>query len=117
MGNVPVIMDNLLQDGTTEPAIVITTNTAYLGAANQGYPNLRNSAFPSSRATTTSRPPAQNRACAGLSAGASITVGLINYDPPRFGYYGVWSFNAGITPTLRTSAGPTSSSAAARGTS
>ena len=31
MGNVPVIMDNLLDDGTTEPAVVITTNTNYLG--------------------------------------------------------------------------------------
>ena len=46
MGDVPVIMDNLIQDGTTEPAVVITTNTNYLGAANQGYPNLRNVVIP-----------------------------------------------------------------------
>src|SRR4051812_27108366 len=46
MGDVPVIMDNLIQDGTTEPAVVITTNLNYMGAANQGYPNLRNVVIP-----------------------------------------------------------------------
>ena len=46
IGSVPVIMDNLLQDGLTQPAIVVTTNTNYLGAANQGYPNLRNIVLP-----------------------------------------------------------------------
>ncbi len=41
MGDVPVIMDNLLQDGLTEPAVVVTTNTNYLGSSAQGYLNLR----------------------------------------------------------------------------
>ena len=46
MGDVPVIMDNLLADGLAEPAVIITPNSAYLGAANQGYPNLRNLVIP-----------------------------------------------------------------------
>ncbi len=33
MGDVPVIMDNLIQDGTTEPAVVVTTNTELPRAA------------------------------------------------------------------------------------
>src|SRR5690606_37088524 len=43
------------------------------------------------------------RALAGLSTGASITTAIINNNPLRFGYYGVWSFGAGInrnTPNL-----------------
>src|SRR5690606_17222880 len=46
IGSVPVIMDNLLDDGDAEPAVIITTATNYLGASNQGYPNLRNIVIP-----------------------------------------------------------------------
>ncbi len=31
--------------------------------------------------------------------GASITSGIINNNPLRFGYYGIWSFNAGVNRT------------------
>ena len=99
IGSVPIIMDNLLQDGTTEPAVIVTTNSAYLGAANQGYPNITNFIVPfveSNYNVSTNR---LDRAWAGLSMGASITSGIINNNPLRFGYYGVWSFNAGITRT------------------
>jgi len=46
IGSAPVIMDNLLHDGLTEPAVMITTNTTYLGAANQGHPVLRDVVIP-----------------------------------------------------------------------
>jgi hypothetical protein len=96
MGNVPVIMDNLLQDGLTEPAVVITTNTNYLGAANQGYPNLRNIVIPFVESNYHVSTQAEDRAFAGLSAGAAVTSNLINFDATKFGYYGVWSGGVGV---------------------
>ena len=78
MGNVPVIMDNLLQDGTTEPAVVITTNTNYLGPvgnqAVQGdaYPNLRNVVIPFVETNYNVSTDAIDRAFAGLSAGSFV---------------------------------------------
>jgi hypothetical protein len=91
MGDVPVIMDNLLQDGTTEPAVVITTNTNYLGAANQGYPNLRNIVIPFVEANYNVSTEAIDRAFAGLSAGSFVTQNIMRFDTLRFGYYGPWS--------------------------
>jgi hypothetical protein len=37
-----------------------------------------------------------DRAFAGLSMGASMTISIINNNPLRFGYYGVYSFGANI---------------------
>jgi hypothetical protein len=99
MGDVPVIMDNLLQDGTTEPAVVITTNTNYLGAANQGYPNLRNVVIPFVESNYNVSTDAIDRAFAGLSAGAGVTSNLINFDATKFGYYGPWSGGVGARAT------------------
>ena len=99
IGSVPIIMDNLLQDGTTEPAVIITTNSNYLGAGNQGYPNITNLIIPFVESHYNVSTDRLDRAWAGLSMGASITSGIINNNPLRFGYYGVWSFNAGITRT------------------
>ena len=94
IGSVPVIMDNLLQDGLTEPAVVVTTNSNYMGGAP--YNNLTNIIVPfveSHYNVSTNR---MDRAFAGLSAGASMTIGIINNNPLRFGYYGVYSFGAAI---------------------
>jgi hypothetical protein len=99
IGSVPIIMDNLLQDGTTEPAVIISTNSNYLGAANQGYPNITNLIIPFVEANYNVSTDRLDRAWAGLSMGASITTGIINNNAARFGYYGVWSFNAGISRT------------------
>ena len=99
MGDVPVIMDNLLQDGTTEPAVVITTNTNYLGAAAPGYPNLRNIVIPFVESNYNVSTDAMDRAFAGLSAGAAVTQNLINFDATKFGYYGAWSGGVGVRNT------------------
>ena len=95
MGNVPVIMDNLLQDGTTEPAVVITTNTNYLGpVGNQAVqgdaiPNLRNVVIPFVEAnynvSTARRSIAPSLVC---RRAASSTQNLIRDDADLFGYYG-----------------------------
>jgi hypothetical protein len=96
MGNVPVIMDNLLDDGTTEPAVVITTNTNYLGASNQGYPNLRNVVIPFVEANYNVSTEAIDRAFAGLSAGSAVTQNIMRFDTLRFAYYGPWSGGASV---------------------
>lgn len=109
MGNVPVIMDNLLDDGTTEPAVVITTNTNSLGpVGNQAvlgdaYPNLRNVVIPFVEANYNVSTTAIDRAFAGLSAGSFVTQNLIRDDADQFGYYGPWSGGASVpasTPDL-----------------
>jgi hypothetical protein len=91
MGDVPVIMDNLIQDGLTEPAIVVTTATNYLGAAASGYPNLRDIVLPFVESSYNVSTHPTDRAFAGLSAGGFVTMNLINYDPTLIGYYGPWS--------------------------
>ena len=96
IGDVPVIMDNLLDDGATEPAVVITTNTNYLGASNQGYPNLRNIVLPFVESNYNVSTHPTDRAFAGLSAGGIVTRNLINHDPTAFGYYGPWSGGVGV---------------------
>jgi len=99
MGDVPVIMDNLIQDGSTEPAVVITTNTNYLGSSAQGYPNLRNIVIPFVESNYNVSTAAIDRAFAGLSAGSSVTQGLIRFDATKFGYYGPWSGGASVPAT------------------
>ncbi|WP_200826252.1 alpha/beta hydrolase [Microbacterium timonense] len=106
MGDVPVIMDNLIQDGDTEPAVVITTNTNYLGAANQGYPNLRNVVIPFVESSYNVSSRAIDRAFAGLSAGSAVTQNLINFDADEFGYYGPWSGGASVRATTPNLAAP-----------
>ncbi|HEX5087942.1 MAG TPA: hypothetical protein VFV89_09040 [Nocardioides sp.] len=99
MGDVPVIMDNLIQDGLTEPAVVITPNSNYLGSAAQGYPNLRNVVIPFVESNYNVSTRAIDRAFAGLSLGSSITQGIINFDATEFGYYGPWSGGASVRAT------------------
>ncbi|MCR2820049.1 alpha/beta hydrolase-fold protein [Lederbergia panacisoli] len=91
IGSVPNIMDNLLADGLTEPAIVVTTDSTYLGNAQQGYPNLFNIILPFIEDTYNVSENAADRSFAGLSMGGAITANIINYDATKFGYYGVWS--------------------------
>jgi hypothetical protein len=103
MGDVPVIMDNLLDDGLTEPAIVVTTATNYLGSAAAGYPHLRDIVLPFVESTYNVSTQPRDRAFAGLSAGGVVTSNLINHDPTLFGYYGPWSGGVRVnnaTPNL-----------------
>ena len=94
IGSVPHIMDNLLQDGLTEPAIVVTTNSGYLGASP--YNNLENIIIPFIESNYNVSTDRMDRAFAGLSMGAFMTTNIINNNPLRFGYYGVYSFGANI---------------------
>jgi len=101
IGSVPIIMDNLLHDGLTEPAVVVTTNSQYLGGNASS--NLESIIIPFVQNNYNVSTDRMDRAFAGLSMGASITTAIINNNPLRFGYYGVWSFLAGVnrnTPNL-----------------
>lgn len=101
IGSVPIIMDNLLQDGTTEPAVIVTTNSQYLGGNASS--NLTTTIVPFVENNYNVSTDRMDRAFAGLSMGASITTAIINNNPLRFGYYGIWSFRAGVnvnTPNL-----------------
>lgn len=103
IGSVPVIMDNLIQDGLTEPAIVVTTNSQYLGSAAAGYPNLRDIILPFVEMHYNVSTHPTDRAFAGLSLGGFITSNIINFDPTQFGYYGPWSGGVSVnnnTPNL-----------------
>lgn len=98
IGSVPNIMDNLLAEGLTEPAIVVTTDSTYLGSSGQGYPNLTNIIIPFIEDTYNVSTNAADRSFAGLSMGGGITISLINYDATQFGYFGIFSGGAGINP-------------------
>lgn len=91
IGSVPNIMDNLLAEGLTEPAIVVTTDSTYLGSSQEGYPNLYNIILPFIEDNYNVSKDAFDRSFAGLSMGGMITGNIINYDATKFGYYGVWS--------------------------
>lgn len=99
MGDVPVIMDNLIQDGATEPAVVVTTYTAYLGSSGSGYPNLRNVILPFVESHYNVSTQASQRAFAGLSMGSGVTQTLINFDADAFGYYGAFSGGVSVRNT------------------
>ncbi|WNB87271.1 hypothetical protein [Cellulomonas sp. ATA003] len=99
IGSVPVIMDNLVQDGLTEPAVVITTATNYLGDPASGYPILREIVLPFVEGTYNVSTHPLDRAFAGLSAGSFVTSNIVNHDPTLFGFYGPWSGGVRIDNT------------------
>ncbi len=102
IGSVPVIMDNLLQDGLTEPAVVVSTDSTYMG--NSPYNNLENIIIPFVESQYNVSKNRMDRAFAGLSMGGSMTTNIINNNPLRFGYYGIFSLGASVnknTPNLK----------------
>jgi enterochelin esterase-like enzyme len=94
IGSVPHMMDNLIADGKTEPAIVIsvmatmTEQSGYLGVGYVNLPKIIN--FIESNYNAASG--AENRSYSGLSSGARVTAGIIGSEfVGLFNYYGVWS--------------------------
>ncbi len=97
IGDAPVLMDNLIEDGLTEPAVIVTTDQNYLGGSP--YTILESTIIPFVQNNYNVSTDRMDRAFAGLSAGGSTTVNIINNNPLRFGYYGVFSW----TPSINTS--------------
>ena len=115
MGDVPVIMDNLLQDGLTEPAIVITTNTNYLGSSRtRGTPTCATSCIPfvesNYNVSTQREGPGVRRSVGGR--------GVVTVQPHQLRRHevrvlrGVERWRSASATPRRTSACPTSSSVA-----
>ena len=101
IGDAPVLMDNLIQDGLTEPAVIITTDQTYLGASP--YNILTTTIVPYVESHYNVSTDRLDRAFAGLSAGAATTLNILNNDPLRFGYYAPWDGGTNInlnTPNL-----------------
>lgn len=91
IGSVPIIMDNLIADGQTEPAVIVTTNSQYMGSSPYTT-NLDGVIIPFVQSHYNVSTNRLDRAFAGLSMGASMTINIINNNPLRFGYYGVFSW-------------------------
>ena len=91
IGSVQNIMDNLAAEGLTEPAVIVTPGSQYLGSAAQGYPNLFNIVIPFIEENYNVSKEVADRAFAGLSMGSMLAQGIINYDASTFGYFGPWS--------------------------
>jgi enterochelin esterase-like enzyme len=102
IGSVPNIMDNLIAKGLTEPAIVVTTDSTYLGSSWMGnFPNLYSIIIPFIENTYNVSKNAADRSFAGLSMGGMITTSIINNDATKFGYYGVFSGGMGVRDTTQ----------------
>jgi enterochelin esterase-like enzyme len=88
IGSVPHIMDNLIADGLTEPAIVVTPTSNFLGEGYNNVPKI----IDFIEANYNVAAGAENRSFAGLSGGARTTAGIIASEHvDLFDYYGVWS--------------------------
>ena len=97
IGSVQNIMDNLLAEGLTEPAIIVTPSSAYFGT---NYVNLFDTILPYVESHYNVSSYAFDRSFAGLSAGASTTAGIIKTNSSKFGYYGIFS-GMGCPATVR----------------
>ncbi|WP_040196796.1 alpha/beta hydrolase-fold protein [Candidatus Soleaferrea massiliensis] len=91
-GCVPNIMDNLVAEGKTEPAIVVTMN-------NQDYDwdfadiirNVMDNILPFVEENYNASSSPSDRAFAGLSMGGMTTAALYYAHPTAFDYFGIWS--------------------------
>jgi enterochelin esterase-like enzyme len=99
------IMDSLINSGTMQPTVVVSTDfngqPAIDGSVEEFYVrDLFNNVFPlmESRYNVSSR--ANDRAFGGLSAGGARTGRLLFQYPTTFGYYASWSSTAAFGPGI-----------------
>ena len=105
IGDAPVLMDNLVQDGLTEPAVMVSTDSTYMGSSP--YTILESTIIPFVQNHYNVSTDRLDRAFVGLSLGGSMTVNIINNNPLRFGYYGVFDWTPSInTATANLATGP-----------
>ena len=93
------IIDNLINAGKMQPAVVVATNFNGLPNGNAGYQTdvlTRVIPFIESRYNVSHN--ASERAFAGLSAGGSRANQLIFNATTSFGYYATWSIGTGGAP-------------------
>jgi len=106
-GDLRNIMDNLIDDGQIEPAVVVMTNfngfatNCQQGSWESAYDDdLINHVIPYVQAHYRVSAKAADRAFAGLSCGGDLAGTLLANDTGEFGYYGLFSPGANALPTL-----------------
>ena len=105
IGSAPNIMDNLIAEGRTEPAVVVSlpNNNNSIGSQNDSYSALFNTVLPFVEENYNVSSDYADRACAGLSMGSRFTRAVMEFNPLSFGYYGLFSCSETInvnTPNL-----------------
>ena len=105
IGSVQEILDNLIAEGRTEPAVLIspTTNNNMMGGTGDAYANLFNVLIPYVEEKFNVSTDKMDRAIGGLSMGSMNTQNIINADTEaeKFGYYGPWSGGVSVQTTAK----------------
>ena len=98
IGSVQKIMDNLVAEGKTEPAVIVsvTSNNGFLGTNGS---NVDQYVLPFIEEHYNVSTDPMDRAWAGLSMGSSNTQGMINAKADRFGWYGCFSLGNSVNTT------------------
>ena len=92
IGAIPNIMDNLVAEGLTEPAVVVTMNNTYYGWDKDSIQkNILECIIPFVEANYSVSKNANDRAFCGLSAGSQVTNDLAMTSANQFGYFGSFS--------------------------
>lgn len=92
IGAVPNIMDNLIAEGLTDEAIVVTMDNSYFGwDYDQVLPNVVDYIIPYIEAHFSVSKEATDRAFCGLSMGSMTTNSMAAAYPEEFGYFGAFS--------------------------
>ena len=92
IGSAGNIMDNLIAEGLTDDAIVVTMNNDVLGFnGDKPVENLVNCIIPYIEENYSVSKNKDNRAICGLSAGGTFSCNTLIKYTDMFGYYGIWS--------------------------
>ena len=99
------IIDNLINSGKMQPAVVVATDFNGLPAVNgveeDGYPpDFLNNVVPFVESKYNVSHLANDRAFGGLSAGGGRGGSLLFKYPTTVGYYGIWSSTAAFGPAI-----------------
>lgn len=101
IGAIPHIMDNLIAEGLTEEAIVVTMDNSYFGwDYDKIVPNVIEHIIPYIEEHYSVSTKANDRAFSGLSMGSMTTNTMMREVPNEFGYFGAFSGgNQDLDPT------------------
>ena len=101
IGAIPHIMDNLIADGLTDEAIVVTMDNSYFGwDYDKIVPNVIEHIIPYIEGHYAVSTKANDRAFSGLSMGSMTTNTMMKEVPNEFGYFGAFSGgNQDLDPT------------------
>lgn len=94
------IFDHLINSGKMQPTVIVMTDFNNISGGNAGYStDVLQNVIPFVESRLNVSADANDRAFAGLSAGASRANDLLFNHTASFGYYGVWSGGVTTQPT------------------